>query len=1528
MNMKQLFLSILLILVPMMSFAHDIEIVNEEGVTFYYNWINNNKEFAITRAYANSNCYSGNIVIPESVEYNGSTYKVTSIYNMAFSRCTDLTSVTIPNSVTSIGEYAFEGCIGLTSMTIPSSVTFIYTKAFSGCTGLTSVFISTNTVYTDGSIFDNCPNLQEVTFDCENVSTIFRGIKSITKLTMTEKAISICNEAFAGCTGLTSVTIGNNLASIGDYAFSSCSGLVSIIIPNSVTTIGSNSFSGCSDLSSIVVEDENPFYDSRENCNAIIMKENNSLFLGCKNTIIPNSVISIGYAAFYGCSGMQSVNIPNSVISIDSNAFGECSDLTSVIIPNSVNSIGDGAFRDCISLTSINIPNSVSEISQGVFADCASLASITIPTSVTIINNYAFRGCVNLESVTIPNSVSYIGENTFQDCTNLNSVTIPQSVTYIGKYSFQNCSSLKSITIPNSINSLNPYIFYGCSSLTSIDIPSSIVSIGDYIFSGCINLNTINVDKDNTVYDSRNNCNAIIETETNKLLCGCNNTIIPNGVSTIWSRAFDRCSALTSINIPESVTSIQDDSFFECDGIKTITVDLANPIYDSRDNCNAIIETANNRLILACSDFVMPFGISFSTESLKSCVNIALPDGLETITSDMFNGCTKLESIKIPGSVTSIPQAAFDDCVSLKTVSFEEGIDTLFFTSSYRNKQSCFLNCPLDSIYIARNIKYNIPDKDRSLSLFGDVISLRKVEFGNNVTVIPEEMFSGCTNLISVLLPEKMDCIGNSAFYECNSLVFIYLPDGISSIGSSTFYNCKKVPAFTIPNGVERIGVSAFYGCDSISSITIPNSVTQIGYCAFAHCNKITKVTIPTNVKQISDFAFYCSNLDSVIIEECDDLLELSKYHNSGDHCVFKGSIRDVVIGRPISCSFTPFISTVPFNITIGKKVKRIGSGYFNNLVGIKTLRIEESSDTLTFEQNINYYNQIISPFRETPIDTIFLGRYVKGKWADPFFVPKPFHMTIGNNISEIGDYAFECWNMHSVIIPNSVKKIGVDAFRSCNYLKSFTIEDGTTSLEFLDGSNFLGCPIESLYLGRDLIYDTDNSPFKYNKEAISSLTIGDQVTEIGENLFLGLKSIEKIEFPNSLKKIGKQAFYGCEALTSISIPNSVTEIGQDAFDLTGNLSSFTIEDGEEPLSINNNFLNSPLNEVYVGRNITYPESNSPFSMLETLSKLTIGSQVTSIGKTQYAGCQNLKDVVSYAVDVPETGQNVFTESYLTDATLHVLDVAYDNYRVKYPWNKFKNFLLIDKEGNETKEPTIKGDANGDREINVGDVVEIIKDILQKTTNRFVREAADMNDDGEIDVVDISMVADVIMSKDVNAARNKASFANGDKDRLSLTYNGHRMLSLCLYNEALYTGFQFDIKLSSELTFEGANLNELRCVDHILNYAKIGENLYRVVVYSTTNQPFKGNSGELLNLVVSGNGEVTVDNIRFVQNSNQKKLFSPLYVGESTGIHTVETMQPNNIYNVDGRLVRSQAENKDGLRKGIYIINGKKQVVK
>ncbi len=514
--------------------------------------------------------YSGNVVIPETVTYEGTTYSVTSIGNYAFYGCSGLNSVTIPNSVTSIGDYAFRSCSGLTSVTIPNSVTSIGDYAFRSCSGLTSITIP-NSVTSIGS-------------------SAFSGCSGLTSVTIGNSVTSIGRYAFYNCSGLTSVTIPESVTSIGSYAFYGCSGLTSVTIPGSVTSIGSYAFKDCSSLSNVYCHAQEV---PQTNSNAF---SNSSI--GSATLYVPDVAIETyrKTAPWKNFGTIESLNISFADANVkaicianwDTNGDGELdmneaaavTDLKSLFRGNKqitsfdelqyftgLTSIGYRAFEDCSGLTSITIPNSVTNIDESAFEYCSGLTSVTIPNSVTSIGWYAFERCSGLTSVIIGNGVTYIGSYAFEGCSGLTSVTIPNSVTNIGYYAFRYCSGLTSVTIPNSVTSIGADAFNGTAWYDNQ--PDGLVYAGKiaYKYKGTMPEGTEIVIKDGTL--------GIVDAAF-RGCSGLTSVTIPNSVTSIGEGAFYGCSGLTSITIPNSVTSIDIEAFKGCK-LRNVLIKCATP---------------------------------------------------------------------------------------------------------------------------------------------------------------------------------------------------------------------------------------------------------------------------------------------------------------------------------------------------------------------------------------------------------------------------------------------------------------------------------------------------------------------------------------------------------------------------------------------------------------------------------------------------------------------------------------------------------------------------------------------------------------------------------------------------------------------------------------------------------------------------------------------------------------------------------------------------------------------------------------
>ena len=724
-----------------------------------------------------------------------------------FAECTDLATVTIGNSVTSIEQYAFQGCTGLTTITIPDSVEIIDTSAFRNCSGLTTITIGNSVTSIRSGAFDN---------------------SGLTSVTIPNSVTSILNEAFQSCTDLVSVTLPNNVnfTSIEQRAFKNC-GLTNVIIPENVTRLESGAFQGCTSLASV---------------------------------IIGNGVEFISNDVFQGCTGLTSVTIGNNVESIGITAFEDCSDLASITIPDSVTSIRSGAFRNCTSLTSITIPDSVTNFENYAFEDCSDLATVNFSIPKTVIDSapYIFSGTAPLLTINVPYGTAgwtagtglTIGGNTnvtvniilpeamlftvdasintsFQveldpllsysavidwgdgSTNTLLDGIVPASISHtyatvntfevivtgtsIPKFElsselnltsfenlgdvglnstanmFSNCTGLTSVTISDSLTIIDGGTFSGCTGLTSIIIPDSVETIGLNAFRGT---DLASATLPNNVGFTR------VENYLFYQCTSLSSVTIPNSVTSIGSAVFNECISLTSITIPDSVETIGGVAFKNC-GLTSITIP---------DN----VTTIGGAAFAYCTDLA----------------TVIIGNGVEVISTGVFEECTGLSSVTIGNSVTSIGSQAFYFCSSLSSITIPDSVE-IIDTSAFRNCSS------LTSITIA-----------------------------NSVSSIGNYAFAD-TSLTSITIPDSVETIGTRAFNSCFNLTSITLPTNVNftSIENNTFQSCVHLASITIPNSVETIGNLAFQFCD-LTSITIPNSVTSIGYSAFQFCNGLASVNL------------------------------------------------------------------------------------------------------------------------------------------------------------------------------------------------------------------------------------------------------------------------------------------------------------------------------------------------------------------------------------------------------------------------------------------------------------------------------------------------------------------------------------------------------------------------------------------------------------------------------------------------------------------------------------------------------------
>ena len=663
------------------------------------------------------------------------------ISDYAFLKNTDLVSVDIPKSITDIGRYAFFGCLSLIEVNIAedSTLTNIYESAFKFA-GLTSIQLPDSIINIASSAFewddleyyehDNALYLGNV----KNPYVLLKKIKdkTITSYSINEQTKIIFGNVFRDCINLTSIEIPNGVVNIEWSAFEDCTGLTSITIPDSVINIGIYAFSGCSSLTSIN---------------------------------IPASVTEISSGLFCNCTNLTNVKLPIGITRIGDFAFNSCTSLTSFDIPRGVISIGVEAFGGCTNLTNINLTDGIVSIGGSAFSWCERLTDIVIPSSVTNIGREAFYQCKNLKTVYITDIASWcniefgdefanpfsVVDNVYLNGTPLTSIAIPDSVKEIGDYAFYSCSRLASITLPNDLKSIGDCAFYGCESVASLTIPDSVEYIGERAFYGCTGLTVYfvveeepagwhwnwdaHIEERHTLYPIQSvvwNCNGnevakdgyiyvvvdgvrygikdgvatVARQPKNSEKVVISKSIYYNGrsytVTKIAEKAFQSYNTLISITIPNSVTSIGEDAFYNCVSAtiyceherkpsgwysnwnnfgKTVVWDCNNNDvaedgyvytmiegikYGIKDGVATVVKQPRNIENAIILKSIVYSGASYPVISIvdeafygSTLISVTIPNSIKSIGKSAFAYCYRLKSIIIPSSVTSVGGFAF-----------------------------------------------------------------------------------------------------------------------------------------------------------------------------------------------------------------------------------------------------------------------------------------------------------------------------------------------------------------------------------------------------------------------------------------------------------------------------------------------------------------------------------------------------------------------------------------------------------------------------------------------------------------------------------------------------------------------------------------------------------------------------------------------------------------------------------------------------------------------------------------------------
>ncbi len=916
----------------------------------------------------------------------------------------------------------------VTELEIPSTIEEINDFVFSGAL-ITSVKIPNNVILIDKQAFSNCT--------------------SLTSVTMSDSVKTIRDSAFRYCTSLTSVKFeqGSVCESIGRYAFSGCTSLTSITIPNSVTSMGSSAFLGCTSLTSATIEGK------------------------------------IGDNAFYDCTSLTNVTIGDSVTSIGYEAFCNCTSLASIIIPDSLESIRTGAFYNCRSLAKIQVGenNSYFQSIDGdlydksgtmliLYATGKNEKAFVIPNGVTSIGCDAFYSCTSLTSVTIPNSVTSIGEHAFYGCTSLTSVTIPDSVTLIGISAFSGCYKLVEVYNLSSLDVSSDFD-YAKVIHTSLEEKSILETVNDYIFMTWEGkyylIGYVGSEKELTLPESYNGNNYEIYQYAFYLRDDITSVTIPNSVTSIGKYAFYNCTSLTSVTIPNTVTSIGYEAFYNCTNLYevynlsslNITKDstsngyvgyyarVIHIILDSESafqNINDyIFMTSNGKYYLmgyVGNDTEITLPESYNGNNYEiyqyafyyrdDITKVTIPNSVTSIGDWAFYNCTSLTSITIPNSVTSIGSSAFSGCFKLVEVYNLSSLSIWLGSSSngYVGYYARIIHTSLEEESILETVNdYIFMTWEGKHYLIGYV--------GSDKELTLPESYNG-TNYE----------IYQYAFYNRDDITKVTIPNGVTSIGDSAFYNCTSLTSVNYLGTIEQwCNISFSYltsnplyyahnlyiNNELVTELVIPNTVTKIN--AYAFCGgSFTSIAIPNSVTSIGR---NCTSLTSVTIPN--SVTSIGKY--AFYNCT---SLTSVTIGNSVTSIGERAFSVCSklARVTISDNLAFIGEKAFE---GCGLISYNKYGNAYYIGSHTNPYILLVKA-KHNYIASCVINEKTKfinhGAFAGCTVLKS---IEIPSSVTTIGNYVFSgCTSLTSVTIGNSVTSIGSGAFYNCTSLTSVTFEN------------------------------------------------------------------------------------------------------------------------------------------------------------------------------------------------------------------------------------------------------------------------------------------------------------------------------------------------------------------------------------------------------------------------------------------------------------------------------------------------------